>query len=74
MKRFKHTKPLNAGDRVTVYLSDGYIGKATVVSHTVHYHGGWMKLRYDDKVRRLRTVDDWLCVPLGTLDLLAEIV
>lgn len=71
--RFKHTKPLNPGDRVTVHLSDGFVGRATVIKHILQDWGGHMKVRYDDKERRLRTVDDWLCVPLETLDLLAEI-
>lgn len=78
MKGFHHTKRMRPGDRVTVRLSDGYVGRATVVEHVRYYSPsgdvcGHVKVRYDDKIRRLRTVDDQLCEPLDALDLLAEL-
>jgi hypothetical protein len=77
MKHFIHVKQLGEGDRVLVKLSDGYVGKATVVKHTIlrlnDQSYGYMRVRYDDRQRRLRTIDDWLAIPLDPLDLLAEL-
>jgi acyl-CoA thioesterase FadM len=80
MARFNHTKRLKKGDRVLVHLRDGYVGKATVVKHSrITYipdqdcFVGALHVVYDDKVRRMRTIDDWLATPLSALELLAEI-
>ena len=72
---FHHNRVLQEGDRVTVRLSDGFVGKATVVKHyrSDGRTDGYMHVRYDDKRRHVRTIDDWLATPLETLDLLAEI-
>ena len=79
MTKFHHTKALQKGDRVTVRLSDGYVGRATVMLHwrpdsqSPYPATGYMKVLYDDGVRRVRTIDEWLATPLEPLDLLAEI-
>ena len=82
MAHFNHTKRLKKGDRVMVRLSDGFVGRATVIKHTlgatvVNYIsypcGGHLHVVYDDKKRRLRTIDDRLAEPLDALELLAEI-
>jgi len=80
MAHFNHTKRLKKGDRVMVRLSDGYVGRATVVKHILtgydveqQRYTGALHVVYDDKVRRTRTISDWMAAPLSALELLAEI-